>query len=220
MAMRFDEEASRKVEALYLTPDIVAQREAVLSALALRPGERVVDLGCGPGLLLAQMRELVGEQGELCGIDVSESMIALAKQRCAAWSNVDIGPGDVTRLPCGDASFDAAVCTQVYEYVADVDMALSELCRVLKPGGRAVIVDTDWESCVWHSSDSARMRRVLEAWDLHCPHPHLPRSLRRRLQRAGLDDIRCAALTLLNAEFAADTYSFGMIDVIARSIFQ
>ncbi len=85
--------------------------------------------------------------------------------------------GDVAALPYADHSFDAAVCTQVYEYVPDIDRALAELYRVLKPGARAVIVDTDWESCVWHSSDQARMRRMIEAWDRHCPHPQLPRTL-------------------------------------------
>jgi SAM-dependent methyltransferase len=122
----------------------------------------------------------------------------------------------VSALPYADHAFDVAVCTQVYEYVADMPHALRELRRVLKPRGRALIVDTDWESCVWHSSDDARMRRVIECWDTHCPHPHLPRALGRLLREADLLVTRARIVPLMNASFDANTYSAGLIDVIAR----
>jgi arsenite methyltransferase len=55
----FDDDASRKLEAAYLTPDVVAQRRETLRALALQPGERVLDIGSGPGLLVAEMADVV-----------------------------------------------------------------------------------------------------------------------------------------------------------------
>ena len=210
----FDEKEARRVEALYQTPDVVAQRERVLDALALRSGERVVDLGCGPGLLALQMAERVGAGGQIQCIDASESMVAMARGRCAAVKWVEPRVVDVAALPYADHGFDAGVCTQVYEYVPDIDRALAELYRVLKPGGRAVIVDTDWESCVWHSSDPARMRRMIEAWDRHCPHPHLPSTLARRLRAAGFDS-RVDAIVLVNDRYQPDTYSFGVIPLLA-----
>jgi SAM-dependent methyltransferase len=212
----FDDAGSRKVEALYLTPDVIAQRERVLTALALHPGERVVDLGCGPGLLALEMLNRIGDEGALEGIDQSGSMVGLAERRCAAWANARFEVGEVTALPYADHSFGVGVCTQVYEYVEDVDLALSELYRVLRPGGRAVIVDTDWESCVWHSSDPERMRKVIEAWDTHCPHPRLPRTLAHRLQAAGFGVERCEVVPLLNLGWDAQTYSVGMLPVLAR----
>lgn len=216
MTMRFDEDASRRVEAIYRTPDIVAQRAATLAALALRPSERVVDLGCGPGMLAEAMLAQVGASGAVDAIDVSDSMLAIAQRRCAVYTNASFQIGDVTQLPYEEGRFDVGVCTQVYEYVTDVDLALRELHRVLKPGARAVIVDTDWESCVWASSDDARMRKVLETWDRHCPHPNLPRVLATKLARAGFSDVTCESLTLLNTAFDANTYSHAMIEVIAR----
>lgn len=212
----FDETGSRKVEALYLTPDVVAQRERVLTALALCSGERVIDLGCGPGLLALDMLQRIGERGLLEAVDLSGSMVALAQRRCAAWPNARFQTGDVTALPYDAASFDAAVCIQVYEYVPDIDLALRELRRVLRPGGRAVVMDTDWESCVWHSSDPQRMRRVIDAWDSHCAHPYLPRTLVPRLHAAGLAVERCEVVPLLNVGGDAQTYSAGMIGVLAR----
>ena len=211
----FDENEARRVEALYQTPDVVAQRGRVLDALALRAGERVVDLGCGPGLLALQMAERVGSGGEIQCIDASESMVAMAKRRCTPVKWIEPRAGDVAALPYSDHSFDAGVCTQVYEYVPDIDRALAELYRVLKPGGRAVIVDTDWESCVWHSSDPARMRRVIEAWDRHCPHPHLPSTLEPRLRAAGFESPRVDVIVLINDRYHPDTYSFGVMPLLA-----
>lgn len=212
---QFDDAGARKVEAVYQTPDVIAQRAKVLEALAMKSGERVVDLGCGPGLLALDLARQVGPTGAVLGIDSSESMIALARRRCGAVPQVSIGSGDVSTLPYDDRSFDAAVCTQVYEYVSDVDRALRELKRVLRPGGRAVIVDTDWESCVWHSSDDARMRGMIDCWDTHCPNPHLPRVLGRRLRDAGLTVTATDAIAIVNAAFDPNTYSAHLVDVIA-----
>ena len=65
--LQFDEEISRKVESLYMTPDVVAQRHQVLKALALREDERVLDIGSGPGLLAYDMAVSVGRSGRVCG---------------------------------------------------------------------------------------------------------------------------------------------------------
>ena len=211
----FDESEARRVEALYQTPDVVAQRERVLDVLSLRAGERVVDLGCGPGLLALQMAERVGSGGEVQCIDASDSMVAMAKRRCADIKWIEARVGDVAALPYSDHSFDAGVCTQVYEYVPDIDRALAQLYRVLKPHGRAVIVDTDWESSVWHSSDPARMQRMIEAWDRHCPHPHLPRTLIPRLRGAGFESVQVDVIVLINDRYHSNTYSFGVIPLLA-----
>ena len=213
--MKFDDRESRRVESIYLTPDVVAQRARVLEALALQRGERVADLGCGPGLLALDMAHRVGMQGAVHGIDASASMLTIAARRCYGKAWVQLALGDVGKLPYPDNYFDAVVCTQVYEYVADIDGALRELQRVLRSGGRAVLVDTDWESCIWNSSDPARMRSVIEAWDRHCPHPHLPLTLAARSRAAGLLPGAMDVVVLLNDRLDPNTYSFGMITTLA-----
>ncbi|RWK77281.1 MAG: methyltransferase domain-containing protein, partial [Mesorhizobium sp.] len=77
--MEFDKDTSRKVEALYLTPDVVEQRCQVLRALQLREGERVLDVGSGPGLLAYDMAASVGRVGRVCGIDISDDMLAMSR---------------------------------------------------------------------------------------------------------------------------------------------
>jgi ubiquinone/menaquinone biosynthesis C-methylase UbiE len=71
----FDEDVSRRVESVYTTQDVIEQRRVVRQTLALRPGERVPDIGVGPGFLATEMAAEVGAGGRVCGIDPSESML-------------------------------------------------------------------------------------------------------------------------------------------------
>lgn len=210
----FDEKAARRVEAVYTTPDVAAQRARLLEALGLRPGEHALDLGAGPGFLAREMALAVGGEGEVRGLDPSPAMLGLARARCADLPQADFQEGEAARLPYGDAAFDAAAVSQVYEYVAELDAALAELCRVLRPGGRAAILDTDWDSLVWHAGDEVRAARVLAAWDEHLADPYLPRTLAPRLRAAGLAVEGVEALPILNPTYDPDTYSHGMISLI------
>lgn len=216
--IQFDEAWSRKVEAIYTTSDVAAQRQAVLRLLAPREGERILDIGAGPGFLALDLARAVGEDGTVEGIDVAGAMVAMAQRRCAGFPNVRLQTGDPTRLPFPDGAFDAAVSVQVFEYIEEVDAALAELARVLRPGGRAVAVATDWDSAVWHAADRPRMQRVIEAFAAHCPHPHLPCSLGPRLDAAGLRVATQEVFVLHNSRYDPDTYSHGIIDFIASFV--
>ena len=207
----FDAARGRAMEANYLTPDMIAQRVRTLDLLAPRPGEHILDIGVGPGLLAYDLARLVGPKGRVVGVDVSADMVALAGARPGDLAQVELTVGDATRLPAPDGAFDAAVSTQVYEYVADMPTALAELHRVLKPGGRALILDTDWRSIVWHSSDKARMERVLTAWDDHLADPHLPATLGPLLSRAGFTVRRVEITPMLSPQWQPTGYAANMM---------
>jgi arsenite methyltransferase len=213
--LHFDEETSRKVESLYLTADVVAQRCQTLKALELKEGERVLDIGSGPGLLAYDIGASVGRDGRVCGIDISEDMLAMAKRRCAqqAWS--EFRKADATKLPYPDDSFDVAVSTQVYEYVADIPAALAELNRVMRPGGRVTILDTDYGSLVIHTENEARMQRILSAWDEHFVHPRLPRTLSSQLRDAGFVIRHRDVIPMFNPEYHDNTYAKRALAIMA-----
>lgn len=207
-AIEFDEKTARETEVLYLTPDIVAARRRVLDMLAVARGERIADIGSGPGLLAQEIAAAVGPRGCVEGVDISAPMVALARRRCANLAHVAFHDGDATALPWPDAGFDAAVSTQVYEYVPDLAQAFAELCRVLRPGGRALIMATDADSLILASPAPALSRRILDAWRAHCPHPDLPRRISPLLRGAGLDIRARDSFTLLDADFSRDRFAW------------
>lgn len=211
----FDEEMSRSIEALYLTPEVMAQRGRVMHALQLTTGERVLDIGAGPGLLAHDIAAVVGPEGLVCGIDASEAMVAMSRRRCADQPWTEFRTADATKLPFADGIFDAAASTQVYEYVPNVPAALTELYRVLRRGGRAAILDTDYGSLVIHSEDTVRMARVLSAWDEHFAHAELPRTLSRQLREAGFALRERTAIPMFNPEFGNNTYGKGLLALMA-----
>ena len=210
-SMSFDEQAARQVEALYLTPDVAATRIAAFHALEPRPGERIVDLGCGPGFMTRELALAVGDQGRVYGVDLSEPMRTLARARCAGLSVVELASGDMAALDgLQDSSFDAAIALQSLEYVPEVGRAVSEMARVLRPGGRAVVLDTDFDSTVWHGRDQARVDRILTAYDAHVAHRGLPRVLGRLATEAGLMVVRREVVPILDVSFHPNTYAHGI----------
>jgi arsenite methyltransferase len=221
LMLRFDEEAARRIEAIYSTPDVVAQRRWTMGTLALELGETVLDVGSGPGFLAAEMAFEVGPTGMISGVDISEHMLAMARERCSK-SNVgtaiDFKLADATKLPFGDGSFDAVVSTQVYEYVANVDAALEEARRVLRPGGRLLVVDTDWDSIVWHEADPVLAVRVLKAWEEHLAHAHLPGTFMDRLRHHGFAPQKQDTFVVLNPALDENTYSYGLIGLVKNFV--
>ncbi len=218
--MEFDAEASRLIEAAYATPDIAATRGAVFRALNLRSGDNVADIGCGPGYLLADLAPAVGETGRALGVDVSEAMVATARQRCSAWRNVEVSVGDVTALDIADGTLDAVSMMQVMAYVPDLDAALGELRRVLRPGGRLVVLDTDYDGLVWQSRDRERMRRVRNAYDAHAPWPDVVRLLPEKLARSGFELERLELAPIVTTNYHPNTFVYGFARFLARFVVQ
>jgi ubiquinone/menaquinone biosynthesis C-methylase UbiE len=200
------------------TPENAATRVAVFRALQPRPGESGLDVGCGPGYLTREFAVAVGAAGRVAGVDLSAPMLGLAAKRCAGLAQVALEEGDAGHLPVADGSVDFASALQVYCYVRDLDEALADLRRSLKPGGRAAILDTDFSGLVWESGDRARMRRVLRAYDDHCAWPDLPRILPARLKKAGLEILRSEAVPILSLSYHPNTYVYGLARFIHQFV--
>lgn len=214
----FGSETTKRLEAAYLTADVLRRRALVHELLAAQPGERVLDVGSGPGFFAAELLERVGPEGSVVGVDQSPEMLAAAHKRCEAFPNVEFRKGDALSLPLEDADFDAALSVQVLEYIEDATAALAEIRRALRPGGRVVIWDTDWGAASWHSDDPERTRRVLRVWDEHLTHPSLPRTLVARLRAAGFEDVTAQGHSFTSTELAEDSFIGAMFPMITSFI--
>ncbi|MGW3661103.1 methyltransferase domain-containing protein [Streptomyces sp. NPDC005151] len=121
-------------------------KSVMLDALDARPGEIALDLGCGPGTDLSVLARAVSPSGRVIGIDSSQEMVEQAHGRTGDLPAVEVELGDLHTLPFEDGSIDRARTDRVLQHVADPAQALAEARRVLRPGGRLVMGEPDWDS--------------------------------------------------------------------------
>ncbi|MBN1956149.1 MAG: class I SAM-dependent methyltransferase [Anaerolineae bacterium] len=115
----------------YLNPIGLSRRETIVSLVTARAGETVIDLGCGDGLIAVKLQE--GDRRVL-GCDLSWTRARRARQ-----SGIAALCADVLALPYRGESFDWAICSEVIEHVTDPRLAMTEIWRVLRPGGAAIL---------------------------------------------------------------------------------
>ncbi len=113
----------------YLAPTLTA---------LLPPGQEVADLGCGTGELLAALAPSVAR---VVGVDQEAAMLEVAAQRCQGLNNVELVQSGLEALPLPSRSLDAALCMLVLHHVEDLEASFAEVGRVLRPGGRLVVLD-------------------------------------------------------------------------------
>lgn len=111
----------------------------LLRTANLRAGERVLDVACGTGVITRTAAEQVGQLGMVTAVDLAPDMLAVAKGTPAAGAPIEWHQADAASLPLPDASFDVALCQMGLMFMEDRIGALTELHRVLTPGGRVAI---------------------------------------------------------------------------------
>lgn len=146
----------------------------MLEAAALEPGERVLEIACGPAGVGLEAARAVAPGGRVLITDFAETMLDAAQRRAAARGidNVDFRVLDAEEMDLDDGGFDAVVCRFGYMLMADPGGALANTCRVLRPGGRlAIAVWDEGERNPWSSLVGAS---VMEHFEAPPPEPDAP----------------------------------------------
>jgi ubiquinone/menaquinone biosynthesis C-methylase UbiE len=128
-----------------------AQREAAFLFPRLKPGVRLLDIGCGPGTITAGLARAVAP-GEVTGLDRAGAQLDLARENAAreGLANVRFVPGSVYTLPFADQEFDVVFAHALFEHLKDQIAALREIHRVLRPGGIVALRSPDWGGFIAH----------------------------------------------------------------------
>jgi SAM-dependent methyltransferase len=181
------------------------QRRSGFTRLGLKPGQAVLDAGCGPGTDTFDLEELVMPEGRVVGVDSSELMIAIARRRAiASGSQAQFMLSDVCALELPDETFDLARCVMLLLHVRDPASALDEMVRVLRPGGQLVCIDVDRQMVAVDATDVGLAERVLRGRFVEL-HPRIGSQLRGLFVSAGLDQVQVEVITEVSTSWSQFT---------------
>ena len=166
--------------------------EDLVAETALQPGERVLDVACGTGIVARLAAQHVGASGEVAGLDVNPEMLAVARATAAAeGAAIRWYETGAESIPLPDNAFDAVLCQLSLQFMTDKAAALQEMRRVLAPGGRllvsvppsAPLFDAFDEALAQHAGEEAAgfLRAVFSLYE--------PDRLRELFRQAGFDSV-------------------------------
>lgn len=168
-------------------PSVARLRDWTLGVLAPVAGDVAVDVGAGTGAEVRRLAALVGATGRAVGVEPHAGLRAEAIARASATgSTAEYVDGDASALPFEDGSVQVIRCERVFQHLPDSDAAVAEMARVLAPGGRVAITDSDWGTSVISVGDPDVVRRLNDASWRRTANPFSGRRLRGQLTRAGL----------------------------------
>jgi len=205
----------RFLERVASLPGIQQARAAMVAALHLNEGQRILDAGSGRGECVVELARMVGPRGLAVGIDASREMLARARARPEAQGlPAAFLLGDVHRLPFEDASFDASRAERLLVSVADPEQALHELVRIVKPGGRVVVQDVDNETFFVDTPFPETTRAIVRALSDAESNGTIGRCLPRLFRDQGLVETQVSSFVLL---VGYDLFELAFEGILARA---
>lgn len=179
------------LEKVAASPEGAAIKRRAAEHLALRPGDSVIDVGCGPAVDTVPFASLVGPTGRVTGVDLDAEMVRKAERTAeergvGGWVGHAVAPAAPLAYP--DGSFDAWHSERLLQHLpAEQPLAaLREAHRVLRPGGRLVVVDTDWGTLSLATDTPVLERRLVQTHLTRFANGYAGRTLPRLVRQAGL----------------------------------
>lgn len=151
-------------------PDQLIVNKALVDTLAPVNGEHILEVGCGSGVLSRQTAPVVVPGGKVTGMDISPEFLRIAQGyavNAGLSDSIQWGTGRAEFLPFQDASFDGVFAARLLLHVSNPQAVLNELVRVVRPGGRVVVMDWDFDTVALDHSDRELTRRLMH-W--RCDH--------------------------------------------------
>ena len=187
-------ELAGRLELRAKVQDEIEARAAYLDLLGVGEGDRVLDVGCGSGVVTRELARRVGSTGRAVGVDPSPAFLAIARELAGAeglGEGVEFREGSALALPFADGAFDVTIAATVLSHTPGGEAAIAEMARVVRPGGRVGVFDLDTDMTSITHLDRALTRRIVAAAsDATAVDGWLSRRLPLLFTRAGLLDVR------------------------------
>jgi ubiquinone/menaquinone biosynthesis C-methylase UbiE len=201
-------EADRLIQVLEeadSAPGWAEVRRAWLDFSGARAGDRVLDVGCGTGVVARDLARRVGNRGKVIGIDPSERLIEVAVRRVKELGIegvVEFRCADGTALPFADGGFDLVVASAVFGHVSNGMEVLKEMIRVARPGGTVLVFDHDIDTIVIDAADRHVTRRIVHAYcDRYFTSGWSGRELYGMFRQVKLEEIAVLPLNFASTQF-------------------
>ncbi|MFO1417999.1 MAG: class I SAM-dependent methyltransferase [Methylotetracoccus sp.] len=197
-----------------------AYKQTTFELMRLRPGASALEIGCGTGDDAVALARLVGPQGRVTAVDRSRAMLDQAEQTSRGLDlALHFEQADARRLPYGNDRFDAARVDRTLQHIAEPAAVIGEMARVVRPGGRVVAMEPDWETFTVDSTNRALTRTLMNHWCDSFPAGWIGRALSGYFAAAGLTEIDVLPVTLVLREFALADQILDLVQT-ARSALQ
>ncbi len=173
------------------------EMDALIAPADIAAGQSVLDYGCGPGWLAIELARRVGPGGHVHAVDVNQAFLGRAAEHVAAeglGERVSFHHISDDRIPLADRTLDRVVTKNVLEYVTDLGATLVEMHRVLKPGGRLHVVDSDWGMLAVEPLGAEAIGELFAAASVAYRTPLIGRKLYGAMRASGFSDVRVQIL--------------------------
>jgi SAM-dependent methyltransferase len=210
---------ARFLDLAHSLPEVQRWKQFGHERLQVEPGHSVLDIGCGTGTDALALAAMVGPNGRVVGIDLSESLIALAMQRAAGLGlPVTFQQADIHAMPFVDGAFARTRIDRVLHFLPDRSRALAEAARVTAPGGLMLVTEPDWGTLVIEGGDPAVTALILSVQGGAGADACIGRRLPALLEGAGLtvEAVQESALSL--ADFRHAAMLFSLEGLTARAV--